>query len=54
MPAGTWRLKGIDVSVCERDGVLYANVQATDHDEPYTWLRVVREFLAIKYCVQVR
>lgn len=44
---------GIDVTAVERDGVLYANVHATDHDEPSTWIRVVTVFLAIRYCVQV-
>lgn len=45
---------GIDVSVVERDGVLYANVHATRFNEPHTWIRVVTVFLAVSYCVQVR
>lgn len=45
---------GIDVTVVERDGVLYANVHATKLDAPHTYIRVVTVFLAIQYCVQVR
>lgn len=45
---------GIDATVVERDGVLYANVHATRQDAPHTYIRVVTVFLAIGYCVQVR
>jgi len=41
--------EGIDVTVVERDGVLYANVHATSWSEPHTWLRVFMVFAAVSY-----
>jgi hypothetical protein len=46
--------EGIDVTVVERDGVLYANVHRTDWSEQHTWLRIFLVFGALSYCVQIR
>jgi hypothetical protein len=44
----------INVTVVERDGVLYANVHATVWSEQHTWLRIFQVFGALSYCVQIR